>query len=277
MEDKTVNEGSGRVGSVRTFLGALENIQENDESFLFFRGHSNFNYKIEPSIYRNSGWIENEDTIFKEMITLCPEDFDSYKSTFEMLVKMQHYSLPTRLLDITTNPLIALFFACSEGPSGSEDGEVVVFQIPKVNLKYFDSDIVSIISNISRRPITFKSSNEDIKFLIDEVRKEKPFFENSIKIDNIETVVCVKPKLNNARIVRQSGAFLLFGISKNKEKPAEIPSSYMANMQGKRIFIINNKKDKIRSQLAILGITEATVYPEIERVAGYLKDIYKLK
>jgi len=38
---------------------------------------------------------------------------------------MQHYGIPTRLLDITSNPLVALFFACIEFPK--VDGEVIFF------------------------------------------------------------------------------------------------------------------------------------------------------
>ena len=82
----------------------------NDHA-IFFRGHSNKNYKLEPYIYRDE-IIKNEHIIFKELLLRCPQDFEHCKTTFEFLVKMQHYSLPTRLLDITTNPLIALYFAC---------------------------------------------------------------------------------------------------------------------------------------------------------------------
>ena len=60
------------------------------------------------------------------------------------LVRMQHYDLPTRLLDITTNPLIALYFACADGVD--YDGEVIIFQLPLARVRYFDSDTVSCLS-----------------------------------------------------------------------------------------------------------------------------------
>ncbi len=65
---------------------------------------------------------------------------------------MQHYSLPTRLLDLTANPLMALYFACGEDTSSAEGGEVLVLRIPKRQVKYFDSDTVSVIANLSRCP-----------------------------------------------------------------------------------------------------------------------------
>jgi hypothetical protein len=84
---------------------------------LIFRGHSDASsaYKIIPTIGRIDRSVEMiENLMVNEMITLRPEEFDGIKSDFDLLSKLQHYGLPTRMLDFTFNPLIALFFACNE-------------------------------------------------------------------------------------------------------------------------------------------------------------------
>lgn len=288
------------VGSVRTLLEYLEKLELDKEHVYFYRGHDNFTYKAIPSIYRNSGWIKNEDILFKELVLRCPNDFPSQQTTFQALVRMQHYSLPTRLLDLTSNPLIALYFACTRGKPVNESGEILVYRVPKRDIKYFDSDTVSVVANISRRPSSFKlpgasneveplnlskaikrlneieafNSSKAIKFLLHEIRSEKPYFEPKIVPDHLESVLCVKPKMDNARIIRQDGAFFLFGISGTKLEPAKMPSKYFATGGRPRIIIKAEDKSKILQQLESLGITQGTIYPEIERVAEYIKTTY---
>ena len=50
--------------------------------------------------------------MFHDMVAYVPQSFSECKSALDYLVQMQHYELPTRLLDVTTNPLVALYFAC---------------------------------------------------------------------------------------------------------------------------------------------------------------------
>jgi hypothetical protein len=278
-------DGSIRVGSVRTFLTEMERFEPEMGFTYFFRGHSRFSHRLVPSIYRDSGWIANEDVLFKELVLRCPNDFSGQESTFQSLVKMQHYSLPTRLLDITANPLVALYFACEhEGPQ-RESGEVVVFRIPTAEIKYFDSDTVSVIANISRRPSTFKlpegdlereAFNEDpqIHYLLHEVKREKPYFEPFILRYHLESVVCVKPKLDNARVIKQDGAFLLFGMNERKTEPATVPAGFLAAAAAKRLLVEPAKKVFIRKQLESLGLTQATIFPEIDKVAEFIKRTY---
>lgn len=73
-----------------------------------------------------------------------PEEFVGLRSNFEVLSKMQHFEFPTRLLDLTENPLVALYFAISTNQR--KDGSVIAFKINKEIVKYYDSDTVSILS-----------------------------------------------------------------------------------------------------------------------------------
>ncbi len=276
-----------RIGSVRTFLDAFEDGMDASEYVSFFRGHPNFSYQLIPSIFRDPGWIKNEDILFQELILKCPNDFPNQECTFQKLVKMQHYSLPTRLLDLTANPLAALYFACtnSGGDDPKKSGEVVFFRIPKKKVKYFDSDTVSVIANISRRPSSFRipssdgdlekfNANVELQYLIHEIKKEKPYFEPKIKPEHLETVVCVKPRLDNPRIIRQDGAFLLFGMNRVKTSCADLPKEFLFRPKGNRLLIIAGEKPKILNQLKSLGITQATLFPEVDRVSLHIKEAY---
>lgn len=274
-----------RVGSVRTFLAALEKIDRPSGTTFFYRGHPSFTYLLKPSVYRDARLVEHEDVMFKELILRCPNDFTSLASTFQSLVKMQHYGLPTRLLDLTANPLIALYFACDPADPPSESGEVVAFGIPTNEVKYYDSDTVSVIANVARRPASFvvppanltktKFNKEPtIRYLLHEIKQEKPYFEPEIVREQLESVVCVRPKLENPRIIRQDGAFLLFGVAGSKLTAASVPDHYIANFSSKRILVIGSEKHRIRNQLESLGIFQGTVYPEIDRVAEFLKSHY---
>lgn len=93
---------------------------------LVYRGHSDASskYQLIPSIARKENYFEGlENSMVSEMQTLRPEEFSGISSDFDLLSKMQHFGIPTRLLDFTYNPLIALYFACCN--EKKTDGRVI--------------------------------------------------------------------------------------------------------------------------------------------------------
>lgn len=253
---------------------------------VFYRGHSNrTKYRLEPSIFRkdqrgNFIYRDAEDQMYRELLVSNSVDFQGDIYTLDRLVRMQHYSLPTRLLDITSNPLIALYFACKNNLE--EDGEVIVFSMDRNQIKYFDSDTASCIANLSRLPkgkkesIDFGSNDirkfnrqSAVKTLLHFIKEEKPFFEGRLEPRHLRSVICVKGKHTNDRITFQSGAFLLFG------HDATLDEGGSSEIAVQRIAV-SNKRSVLR-QLDQLNINESTVFPYIENSAKYIAHKFAFK
>ena len=257
---------------------------------VFYRGHSNrTKYRLEPNIFRkdkSGNFIHRqaEDRMYRELLVSNSIDFRDDVYTLDRLVRMQHYSLPTRLLDITSNPLIALYFACkSTNPESRDvDGEVIAFAMDRTQIKYFDSDTASCIANLTHLPpeakdkIDFLSNNikecnrnPEVRRLWHCSRAEKPCCEGRMNPRDLRSVICVKGKHTNSRISFQSGAFLLFG------HDATLDENGSYDITVTRIPVGN--KEAVLKQLDRMNINDSTVFPYIESSARYIADKFAFK
>ncbi|QDM19448.1 FRG domain-containing protein [Tardiphaga sp. vice278] len=193
----------GVADSVESFLKLLYGSSAKEATETFFRGHMDARYELTPSLLRkweNGDWqfMPSEDRLCKELLIAHHDEFHGDQYCFDRIVRMQHYGLPTRLLDISGNPLVALFFACSGKPDELKiDGEVIVFQVSSDRVKYYDSDTVSCLANLSN--LTYVQKNEiDLSLdqdafnetnvagkLLHHIKSEKGFFEGRIVPDDL--------------------------------------------------------------------------------------------
>lgn len=220
------------IESLIQFMEHVLNLPSEGDEEIFYRGHSDRRYKLIPSLFRkNDGgdwrYLRREETIVRELLTAQAPAFSSDEYMLDKLVRMQHYGLPTRLLDVTSNPLVALYFCCADAKvdeAGDEiDGEVIVLSTKSREVRFFDSDTVGCIANLSlmteaekdaldtsAKPRAFNKL-EECKKLLHFIRREKPYFEARIEPADLERIMFVRGRSTNERITSQSGAFLLFG------------------------------------------------------------------
>jgi hypothetical protein len=166
--------------------------------------------------------------------------------------------LPTRLLDLTYNPLVGLFFACWEKAKESKDGEFLRFRLRKSRIKYFDSDTVSCIANLSnltgrerntiRDFIKLTGQAQDKRFnksdigrrFLHFINAEKPYFQPLIKLSDLDGLPLSLEDSNSFEI---------------EVFRAKVPASA--------------KKDLLK-ELDSININASTLFPEIESAAKYI-------
>lgn len=266
---------AGAVACLSDFIDSVVGIKKDDDEVLMFRGHSDKEYELIPSVFRDKMYEEKEHEMLREIQIAHPSEFSGDVGTFDMLVRVQHYSLPTRLLDVTLNPMVALYFSVKD--SKNIAGEVICFKVKKDEVRYFDSDAVSCIANLAnlkkheKDKIVFAkgkrefNSQDSIDRLLQFIRVEKPHFRPEIDPKHLSSVVCVKPKKNNNRIIAQSGAFLIYGHTKKLDKHSAPGINIL------RIPVNAYKKPVIMADLDKFGINDSTMFPEIESAARYIR------
>ena len=264
--------------------------KEYADNVLFYRGHSRVNYFLRPGIKRVSRWVENENIMYQEILVRCAQNFTHCQTHLDYLVEMQHYGLPTRLLDITENPLVAMYFACCS--NRDKILEVIVLQTNHENLKYAKCDTVALLSALPTLSCTEQETllemcnngiaeEADARYkilsgkLAAEVKSRNPAFEPKIKKEDLKKNVFVTPIRNNRRIIKQDGAFILCGLGYGYGEDSSLDGMRCRDNTGKRLVLAVKNKDKILKELDVLSVNKAALFPEIDDVAEYIRNKYQ--
>ncbi len=278
-------------------INKLNQDKKNPNAQLFFRGQAVDYWDIRPSIFRN-GMLSVEHYLMSEPLRQVPNEFMNLGDSFEIMEKYQHYGMCTRLLDVTTNPLVALYFACEHydkeeyknlesdvieemSPQG-----IVYFKEENMPLKYNDLD-VKVISRLASYDLndayTLEQAVSQLSedgIISNEQAKRWSDEKGLLEFIHICQSVCtVLPVMNNDRLIRQSGAFLLPGKFNVSYRGDNLQDAVITKAESnlrtefeKIFFYINDdNKEKIRMELEHCNISEANLFPKLEYQLKYIR------
>jgi hypothetical protein len=235
------------ISSLTELINELENDFTGYGGSVWYRGQTKESYTLLPSYLRNSNAPETTLlSAFKQNASMLTSTQPNNK--FDWMFLMQHYGIPTRLLDWSESPLIALFFALRKIEDNSD---AVVWALKPTEL----------------------NKNAKIK------SKEEEFYIPSFEDDeiigySIESLISTKVELspaaviatrNNPRIQAQMGVFTIH----HHEKISIEDIGEQTHMV--KYIIKKDSKKNILKQIEILGITEFQLFPELASIKSILK------
>ena len=218
-------------------------------------------------------------------------------SALAQWVLAQHHGLKTRFLDVTRNPLVALYHACDKTVQKEQeegDGRLHVFAVPRALIEPFNSDTISIASNVARlsrrekdallgKP--FSLGNNRIRYEDEHVRamrrlhrlirQEKPYFEERIDPRDFYQVFVVEPQQVSERLRAQAGAFLVSAFHERFEREEilrwndgiPVYAHYKLTISGKHT-------NRIKEDLQLLNVTRENLFPGLDSSARSVSDTY---
>lgn len=232
-----------KTTTIKSFEQYIEYTEKYKNKYLF-RGQANVDWSITPSLFRNDTALDNEIKSIKECEYFEPDNI------LTSIFKMQHYGIPTRLLDLTISPLAALFFAIDDDTQKNNNGVVYVIDRTK-SISFNESEIIDFS-----------------KLIIDETILERPLSETEIACLTSDYIVDYDYRFSysNNRAILQGGTALIVGfdikddiIYRNKEISLE---PYLIE----KFIIPSDIKQIIREKLNVLGYSNSILYESFETV-----------
>lgn len=242
FEDSTIESIGDLIAKIK------ENISDY-KGPIWYRGQSKSAWKLEPRLMRGGSETSESHLInrFKQnatsILTQTP------RGEFDWLFLMQHYSVPTRLLDWSESPLVALFFAVSERPD--DDAALWLLQPCVLNKKSnfrpeFEYEIPSFddVHLKNYLPTTISGERSSI----------------------LPPMAAIAPR-NSSRMQAQQGVFTIShrtNIHVEDVGDEGSPRDYIW-----RYIIPSSRKTDIIEELKLLGIRKFQLFPELESLATH--------
>jgi len=305
-EPKTV---SSVADAIAHFLLLRQELCQPDEEFaeVWCRGQESARWQPVPGIFRPDDGPFDEASIVHDFRVLAPDNHHDHRSLFDWLCLMQHYNVPTRLLDWTENLLFALYFAV--GASGAGVGQVFLLAPRRLNevttsatpgpgrIYVPDSFHVATRAALCRArdyrgwvrelaALEYFKSSVGAESLEQLASLEVP--ENQHYVRDLRAPIAVRPNRFNPRLLAQSGTFTLHGgkVYGSKEQPRTIPEGdglpgpihledLIARAGKPFLAKFRVEKEPIRDQLRHLGIHHGTLFPDLDGQAAFLKQRWK--
>ena len=246
-----------------------------------FRGHSDIDYKLLPGVLRWKDFSPGVKVgMYSQLESNILNDFisnsfryihdiknDDYISWLEIA---QHFGVPTRLLDFTYNPLVALFFACVENTS--KDGSVWIINENAYNRLFY--------KYYSRIPL-MESCLKVNQILNDEVLFQD--YADHSSSNYIKYPWIYSPVYKEERMSLQSSVFMIWGANRQEFESFVGYEHFMKfdqtvdNVETGMICqlkINTEHKATIIKELDLCGINEKSIYPGLDGIGKYIKSKY---
>lgn len=238
------------LGEAHTFSDLMEATNVAEQKFggqVWFRGHAQDDWKLVPSAHRSHPVLESQFAHhFRLKAPALADNCPEHKDYVSWLPLMQHYGLPTRLLDWTESLLVAAYFATEAKPISSS---AAIWLLAPGNLNK-------------------QSVGRLIPFLTDE--RVEPLVSDAFSgkghSQNQHSLAVFAPRTDR-RMAAQLGNFTIHG---SRVALEQHPS---ADQFLARILIPLISHDKIKRDLTIFGMRRSSLFPDLSNLAMEISEL----
>lgn len=246
------------VGKLHEIMQYIESSLDESKSPRWFRGSGKYPlYRLEPTLLRHKEVLAaRKDPLKLEqqlkmrfLQTSAPFLSATPATDFDWLFLQQHYGVPTRLLDWTENPFIALYFALS---SSAKEDDACVWMLDPIKWNKL------ALNNAQLDRIPDPTMSQATQFLKDPGDDFSP-----------SDPIAIFGNHTNPRITAQRGTFVMFCKStepmENKAYADECLTCFKIPAELKPVMY---------ETLLAIGYTHSVVYPDLSGLGAEIKTSY---